>query len=703
MAEERRPWDNDPAYVWDDDPFNWDDFHVDDGGIVDDDADAPYPRCLGNVEAGDMMLQILLELRWKNRLSARGVCIIAWCAKQGGMAGGIREFALHPNAQSGHFQRKLDKELGISPDATLYDVLVPSFTKWEKERFVAPIPFCAVHEVIEDEVRHAPDQFAKLQKMLDEDELPLAYLDHPVVRAAPPATVLPLSIYIDGLPITKTDGVIGFHVKNLVTGARHICGTLRKSRLCKCGCRGWCSIFPVLCFMEYCCWAMIDKVMPAGRHDHLAWRLTDAAREMASGAALSFCAIVVKIAGDWSEYCTTLGMPTWAAKFHPCLFCFVTLAQLLDPTPLSPGEFPYERKDETSYDLACRRCEIWVTLLSPEVHKRVLDRLHYKKGEKGPRGRAMKHPLPELGLLTNDRLEPSELLHDVGAFDLLVPTAAKPLRVLFWRRSEETSTRHRCPLLSPRIHTSLYTLIVDTLHAWYLGIAQRFLGWLWWQFVDDDFFGTGGTTIEARTTDTIQRLRFELKAFYAESRAKLPAGKRVAQLDDLCPKHLGTRGGNYLKSKAAETRPLVEFSEWLLLKTPGKLMRSDELVLFAVRSLREMFDVCHYGKARLTVPETQRLYDAYNRHITAMSSLGIDMLPKHHVSAHVLDKLEAHGNPRCSAVFEDEAFNGKLADICAHSFQSNFYWRVIAEFIAAHGPKHMRHAALDQLKRKRTV
>ena len=28
-------------------------------------------------------------------------------------------------------------------------------------------------------------------------------------------------------------------------------------------------------------------------------------------------------------------------------------------------------------------------------------------------------------------------------------------------------------------------------------------------------------------------------------------------------------------------------------------------------------------------------------------------------------------------------------------FQNNFYWRVIAEFRAAHGPKHMRHAALE--------
>ena len=68
---------------------------------------------------------------------------------------------------------------------------------------------------------------------------------------------------------------------------------------------------------------------------------------------------------------------------------------------------------------------------------------------------------------------------DIGdEFDQLQPTTARPVRVCLWRRSEETATRHRSPLLDTVLHTSVNSLTIDILHTWFLGTHQRFLGWL---------------------------------------------------------------------------------------------------------------------------------------------------------------------------------------------------------------------------------
>ena len=63
-------------------------------------------------------------------------------------------------------------------------------------------------------------------------------------------------------------------------------------------------------------------------------------------------------------------------------------------------------------------------------------------------GRALKVDMPQIGKEKNDRLEPCATVQDVGeTFDNLVVDHSRPIRVCFWRRSEETAIRHRNPLL----------------------------------------------------------------------------------------------------------------------------------------------------------------------------------------------------------------------------------------------------------------
>ena len=55
--------------------------------------------------------------------------------------------------------------------------------------------------------------------------------------------VHPSALYVDHVgSTTKRDGVVGFFIYSLVTQRRHLRVAVRKSDLCRCGCRGWCSL-----------------------------------------------------------------------------------------------------------------------------------------------------------------------------------------------------------------------------------------------------------------------------------------------------------------------------------------------------------------------------------------------------------------------------------------------------------------------------
>eukprot|EP00969_Alexandrium_andersonii_P052806 2319988-Alexandrium_andersonii.AAC.1 len=65
---------------------------------------------------------------------------------------GVDHFALRPTAQSGQFQARLDKVLGIRSDRASYLRLpVPLHTKWDVERRVHELPVVAPQEALEKE------------------------------------------------------------------------------------------------------------------------------------------------------------------------------------------------------------------------------------------------------------------------------------------------------------------------------------------------------------------------------------------------------------------------------------------------------------------------------------------------------------------------------------------------------------------------
>ena len=103
----------------------------------------------------------------------------------------------------------------------------------------------APHEKLDQEVKDNPQIVEDLRGMLATRSFPPAYYQNDVVKAHAGRPVLPCALYLDGAPFSKRDGLVGLVVYNLVSMKRHLVAIYRRSNLCKCGCRGWCSLLPI--------------------------------------------------------------------------------------------------------------------------------------------------------------------------------------------------------------------------------------------------------------------------------------------------------------------------------------------------------------------------------------------------------------------------------------------------------------------------
>ena len=131
-----------------------------------------------------------------------------------------------------------------------------------------------------------------------------------------------------------------------------------------------------------------------------------------------------------------------------------------------PLNFPWELKTLHDYERAARACEI-VVQLPADLHAALKRALRFDKRSKGSKGRRLTQDCPEVGLLADDRLEPSAVVRDVGAgFDYLKDPWPQ---VTFWRRGSETRLRHRNPLFSEELGVDHNCLQVGKLHCCYLG------------------------------------------------------------------------------------------------------------------------------------------------------------------------------------------------------------------------------------------
>ena len=308
----------------------------------------------------------------------------------------------------------------------------------------------------------------------------------------------------------RTESLIGFWVHTMSTKKRHLILTLRKSMLCRCGCRGWCTVAVALQFLAFHLAALRDGARPSRRHDGTALDPTAAALQRDSPLfPVRMILQVVKV--DWMELATTFGLSNWSSFHAPCPICLASLPQLhVGYSNCSLLALPWPEPAHDAYENACRRCEIQVRIRTLQDVRRVLHGgcLTYLNKARG-RGRTITRAVPTLGLLPGDRLEPSRDLPDVGAF---VQTA-RPFTAIFWRRSLDERGRctdrvaHRNPLFCEPIGRAPHLQLgQDVLHGIYYGPVMAWTSATLWRIL---IANPGRLQAVSRTAVSMASLIFE--------------------------------------------------------------------------------------------------------------------------------------------------------------------------------------------------
>ena len=150
--------------------------------------------------------------------------------------------------QTGKYARKVGRKGGRDLDRKkLYMLGMPSYDKASIARSVRRLPVFAPHDLVEDLVDDKV--VADLKDTILREGLPPNYLNHPVVQSHPDELVLPLNLYLDGVPYSHTDSVLGVWLENVVDGRRVLVAVIRKRLCCRCGCRHWCSLDALFRFL----------------------------------------------------------------------------------------------------------------------------------------------------------------------------------------------------------------------------------------------------------------------------------------------------------------------------------------------------------------------------------------------------------------------------------------------------------------------
>jgi hypothetical protein len=96
---------------------------------------------------------------------------------------------------------------------------------------------------------------------------------------------------------------------------------------------------------------------PETRHDGQTWLPPyDDERSALARRPLKWRGIVIFIKGDWNEYSSPFGFPTWSSKHHPCPLCSAVHNEWCEVSSLSVFGTKYPEKTFADYDAACTRC-----------------------------------------------------------------------------------------------------------------------------------------------------------------------------------------------------------------------------------------------------------------------------------------------------------------------------------------------------------
>lgn len=212
---------------------------------ADSDTDAEVDPLTNRNAAAEMFVNFMSDMYLSGSMSAHHFCVACFWAGKAGMPGNVQQFGLRPGSSSGHYQRHLDRVLGFrNLRKKLYQVHTVGHRKHDHSRSKFSVLVRPLHEALHDEITNDPTVSVLLREAIERGSLPPTYFSNPIVQQNE-GPVVPLALYADSVPYSLTDSVIGVWLINLLTQRRHIVAVVRKRLLCKCGCKGWDTTFPI--------------------------------------------------------------------------------------------------------------------------------------------------------------------------------------------------------------------------------------------------------------------------------------------------------------------------------------------------------------------------------------------------------------------------------------------------------------------------
>jgi hypothetical protein len=134
--------------------------------------------------------------------------------------------------------------------------------------------------------------------------------------------------------------------------------------MCKCGCRGWCSLHPLLDLLRWDFEVAGNFTYPRTRHDCTSH--DNEIRQLREGQALPTTLAIVQLRGDWPAFCEVGGYRVWSHKTHPCFMCDSNLKSLGKLVPnITVEDGPWKTWTPSDYDDEVGRCKMvpgWVRI-----------------------------------------------------------------------------------------------------------------------------------------------------------------------------------------------------------------------------------------------------------------------------------------------------------------------------------------------------
>ena len=185
----------------------------------------------------DLFVEEMVDLLIERTINARHFCTLMHMIGESGpeLQRKCKTYGLRAKAKSGHYERHCKRKLGPFMDeaGTGYSFGMPGRDKHSAGRVEHRIHASAVHEELDADLLNDPSIKMRLEEAIADQQFPPAYSDHPVVKENPDELVLPVNLFIDGVPYSHTDGVIGFWLINVLTGRRYLFAALRKRLVCE--------------------------------------------------------------------------------------------------------------------------------------------------------------------------------------------------------------------------------------------------------------------------------------------------------------------------------------------------------------------------------------------------------------------------------------------------------------------------------------